>query len=220
MANAPLIEAGITRANGHVARRFALSLMTGLAIGAGTFSTTEADTPASAVSLNGCVPYANISKYRNHEYEVCTAYVANSAQIALQGFYKFGNNRSSFLADSAKHHFETRYWEQPRQSIEQEVDSWPKTKSIFGNRVAENIDIASVSSSLKADRGLLRTSESWEVTTPSGETLHHESRHFKNITMCRGKLPGHVLHEWVVVKFIRDPQFNCVTFDKQHGIAP
>jgi len=32
--------------------------------------------------------------------------------------------------------------------------------------------------------------------------------------MCRGKLPGHLLHEWVVVKFVRDPKFNCIAFDK------
>jgi len=62
----------------------------------------------------------------------------------LQGFYKFGNNRTGFLADAARHHFETRYWGSPRKSIERDVDSWPQTGRVTGNKVEESIDLVSV----------------------------------------------------------------------------
>ena len=194
--------------------------MSALAIAACSPKSTEADGPtATADGLRDCASYVD-SKYRNHEAEVCTAYVANSAEVALQGFYKFGNNRRSYLYDPARHHFETRYWGGPRQAIEREVDGWPTTKSFFGNKVKERVGVVSVSSNLKADRGLVRTRESWTVTSPTGQVLHREGSHIRNVTMCRGKLPGHVLHEWMVVKYQRDPNFNCIAFDRRHDIKP
>jgi hypothetical protein len=180
-------------------------------------STTRASHPAG---LAGCAPYYNFSKYHNHEYEVCTAYVGNTAEIALQGFYKFGNNRIGFLADGARHHFETRYWNGPRQAIEHEVDSWPTTPHFTGNFVDQSITLVSLSSDLKADRGLLQTRESWKVTDMDGAVRLNESNHLTNVTMCRGKLPGHPLHEWVVVSFMRSADYDCIGFDQQHHLAP
>lgn len=219
MTEATQIEAGVPHAYGRLGRNLAASVIASLAIASGPVKSHEAPR-AEAAGLGDCTPYFDTSRYRNHEYEVCTAYTANSAEVALQGFYKFGNNRAGYLADTTRHHFETRYWGEPRQSIERDVDSWPKTSRITGNRVKEDIDVISVSSSLKADRGLVQTRENWDVAAPNGEVLHHEPRHTKNITMCRGKLAGHLLHEWVVVKFARSPKFNCIAFDKRHGITP
>ena len=170
--------------------------------------------------VTGCEPYFDLSKYKDHEYEVCVAYISNSAEIALQGLYKFGNSRIGYLSDAAKHHFETRYWNQPRQAIEQEVASWPKTSDVTGNKVEDSITLVSVTSSLAADRGLVQTRESWQVTAPDGTILHNEPLHTKDITMCRGRLPGHPLHEWMVVATSQQPNFDCIGFDKSNGIAP
>ena len=214
-AEASLSTRGIRLAD----RALAASLLTSLALAGGAPKTAQA-TPAHEASLSDCAPYFDTSHYRNHEGEVCTAYVANSAGVALQGFYKFGNNRRSYESGPARHHFRTRYYSGPRQAIERDVDSWPTTRSFFGNKVKESIDVVSVSSSLKADRGLVKTKESWRVIAPDGDVLHNEPRHTRNITMCRGKLPGHLLHEWVVVKLSRDPGYNCRAFDRRHDFAP
>jgi hypothetical protein len=170
--------------------------------------------------LAGCLPYTDLSKYKNHEYEVCTAYIANSAEIALRGFYKYGNSRVGYLADAAKHHFETRYWQKPRRAIERDVASWPKSSSLLGNDTDVSITLRSLSSNLSADRALLKTRESWQVTSPDGKVLHNEPLHKKEITMCRGKLPGHPLHEWVVVSPSLRPNYDCIGFDKAHNLAP
>jgi hypothetical protein len=208
-------------ANRFLDKALVASVLTTLALasGPGPAKTAEA-APAHAAGLSDCTRYFDVSTYRNHEGEVCTAYVANSAEVALQGFYKFGNNRVSYLASPARHHFQTRYWGGPRRSIEREVDSWPSTDKLLGNKVKESIDVVSVSSNLKADRGLVRTRESWKVTAPNGDTLHQEAKHTRDVTMCRGRLPGHILHEWMVVKYSRDPTYDCIAFDKRHDITP
>jgi len=167
--------------------------------------------PTSSVGLADCVPYLDFSKYHNHEYEVCTAYVANSAEIALQGFYKFGRSPSGARAGLARHHFESRYYDGPRQAIEGRVDSWPSGE----NKVDENIDVQQLSSSLSANRALLTTLESWQVTAPDGHALLQEQNRRRGITMC--KIPGLLLHKWVVAKFSRDPNFNCNAFATHEG---
>jgi hypothetical protein len=211
-------EAMSRRPIAYMSRGLVASIMSTLALAAGTTKSAES-TPATSAGIGDCTTYVSSSRYHNHEYEVCTAYVANSAEIALQGFYKFGNNKISYLADAARHHFETRYWQGPRNHIERDVDAWPKTGRITGNKVTEDIDVVSVSSNLRADRGLVQSRESWSVKAPSGKILHREARHTKNITLCRGKQSGHLLHEWVVVKFSRDPKFDCIAFNKEHGIT-
>lgn len=183
-------------------------------------TTALSTSPAKVPGLAGCEPYFDTTKYVNHEYEVCTAYVVNSAQIALQGFYKFGNNRASYASDLARHHFETRYWDQPRQNIEQRVDSWPKTDSLFGNEVESSVTVLVVSADLTADRGLVQTEENWQVTSPNGATLYNQSAQVQDTTLCRGRLPGHLLHEWVVVSDSSQPNFDCRGFDAAHDLTP
>lgn len=226
MSELAQVETASSQANRNVSRALALSIMAGLAIAAGSGDSAPADTSARAAGIADCLPYFDLTTFRDHEYEVCSAYVGNSANLALRPFYQFGNNSVHSLAAANKHHFETRYWAGPRQVIEQEVASWPKTRSVGGNKVEHSINVVSVSSNLKADRGLLKTTESWEVTA-RGRVLHDEPEHTRDVTMCRGKLPGHflklpkhVLHEWFVVKYVRDPSFDCVAFDKRHGIKP
>ncbi|HET9174425.1 MAG TPA: hypothetical protein VFN56_04035 [Candidatus Saccharimonadales bacterium] len=183
-------------------------------------STTAPSTPATESGLEGCKPYFDLSQYTNHEYEVCVAYVSNAADIALQGYYKYGNNATSYVRDAAQHHIETRYWDQPRSIIEQRVASWPATSSITGNNVEESITVMNVTANLGADRGLLQTEEAWHVTAPNGTVLFSQPEHAGRITMCRGRLPGHILHEWVVVHFSAQPSFDCIGFDHTHGISP
>lgn len=185
-------------------------------------ATAGSDEPvrANAASLGDCAPYFDTSRYTQHQYEVCTAYTGNSAGVALQGLYKYGNNRASYAADAAEHHFETRYFAKARQSIEAKVATWPRTSSLRGNQVLNSIHLRSLSSSLKDNRALLKTRESWKVRAPNGKLLYDEPSHTKNITMCKGKLPGHVLHAWFVVKFERAPNFDCKAFDRQNGLKP
>lgn len=170
--------------------------------------------------LPGCLAYSDLSRFHNHEYEVCTAYIANSSELARQGFYQFGNNNVTWLSDAAKHHFETRYWDQARQNIEQAVVSWPKTNDFGGNDVSSSITLTSLSSNLKTDRAVLQTQESWKVTAPDGTVQLNQPMQTVNVTMCRGRLPGHLLHEWVVVGFSQMSSFDCVSFDKANNIQP
>lgn len=181
---------------------------------------TNEPKPPYRSGLAGCAAFSDTNKFRNHEYEVCTAYIGNTATIALQGFYKFGNNTKSYLSDASRHHFETRYWNNPRQTVERTVDSWPKTRSFFGNHVEASLTLVSLSSSLAADQAVLQTQESWQVTQPGGAVLRSEPAHIKDTTMCRGRLPGHILHEWFVVSDQQDPKFNCRAFDVTHNLKP
>ena len=183
-------------------------------------SVTSEAVVARPEGLLGCKPYFDKSRYQNHEYEVCTAYIANSSQIALRGFYKFGNSRVGYVATPARHHFETRYYGTPRRHIEREVDGWPKGVGLTGNDVDASMTLMSLSSGLAADRAVLTTKESWTVTANDGRVLHNEPMHSKEVTMCRGRLPGHPLHEWVVVSYSAQPDFNCIGFDKAEGLAP
>lgn len=170
--------------------------------------------------LAGCKRYFNLSKYRNHEYEACTAYVSNASTVALGGLYKFGNNRIGYLSGAARHHFETRYWGDARQMIESRVDDWPKVSNLTGNRVHMNLSVLSLSSNLKKDRALLQTQEAAMVTEKHGQVIYDEASQTKDVTLCRGTLPGHPLHEWFVVSYSREPDFNCVGFDKANGLKP
>jgi hypothetical protein len=195
-----------------------------------TIETTKAPTPritthtSEAIKqregLAGCLQFSDLKTYPNREYEVCTAYVTNSASIALQGLYKFGNNKVGYLADGARHHFETRYWGQPRADIEQRVDSWPTTTKLTGNKVKQSITLLALSSSLTDDRAILKTRESWRVTAPDGTVLLDEPLATREATMCRGRLPGHPLHEWVVVGQSADPNYDCIGFDNTNGLQP
>jgi hypothetical protein len=181
---------------------------------------TRVTAPAPAEGLAGCAPYFDTATFTNHEYEVCTAYVVNSADIALQAFYKLGNNSIGLSAETARSHFETRYYDQPRQAIEQEVASWPTTSGIFGNSVEQSVTVMSLSSNESQDRGVLQTQESWKVTAQNGTVLLDEPMKIKDITMCRGRLPGHPLHEWAVVENVQNPNFDCIGFDQTHGLEP
>jgi hypothetical protein len=203
----------------HLRRMLAVSAAIGTLALPNLACDSSAAEDTRPAGIAGCKPYFNIHKYPDHEYEACTAYVVNSSEVALQGMYKFGNNSVSLITDGARHHFRTRFMGSPRQSVEKKVESWPQTNSLTGNRVHDSIRIRSVSSSLKQDRAIIKTRENWKVTNPGGNTLLKESGD-KNITMCRGRLPGHPLHSWFVVKFAREPRFDCVEFDREHQIAP
>jgi len=185
-----------------------------------TPTTLTTTTLPESVGFAGCAPYFDTSRYKNNEYEVCTAYIVNSANIALQGFYKFGNNRIGYVASAARHRFETRYWDEPRQTEKQQVDAWPQTDRFLGNEVEQSITLVSLSVNLPANKAVLQTQESWKVTAPDGTTLLNEPLHAQDVTMCRGRLPGHVLHSWMVVSHSQVPDFDCINFDRSHGIAP
>lgn len=198
-------------------------------ISAATTSTSTTPTPSTVTTATtlpkstgfaGCAPYFDTSRYKNNEYEVCTAYTVNSTTIALQGLYKFGNNHVGYVADAARHHFETRYWDQPRQIGEQLVESWPQTNSVLGNEVEQSVTLVSLSANLQADRAVLQTRQSWKVTNPTGAILLNEPLHTQDVTMCRGGLPGHPLHEWVVVSYSQAPDFDCISFNRSHNLSP
>jgi hypothetical protein len=159
-------------------------------------------------------------KFQNNESEVCAAYVLNSAGVALRAYYALGNNRIGVIADAARQHFETRYFEHPRRDVEQDVDSWPKTDALTGNHVENSVAVQSVSSNLTQSRAFFETRESWKVSSPEGSVLHDEPAHPMAVTMCRGLLPGHILREWIVASDAAQPDFDCIGFDFSHGITP
>lgn len=184
-------------------RAYAAATISSVALLGGAAGETAFAQPEATSGLADCAAYLNPARYHNHEYEVCTAYVANSAEVALQGYYKFGRSPRLARANLARHHFESRYFNGPRRIIEKRVNSWPVSE----NDVSEDIDITGLSVSLNANRALVTTREDWLVAADNGRTLYQEHNRRHEITMC--KIEGLVLHKWVVVKFTKDPNFNC-----------
>lgn len=147
-----------------------------------------AGTPASAQAASGC------RNYRQHQFEVCTAYAFNSSLLARAPFYRYARSGNPARVRAAFYRMRSRYRGQARWLLESQVAAWPRgqTKVSF-----PRIRITSVKASLRRNRAVLTTVESWLVRTRDKESLlYREDRRRHTVIMRRVR--GLFLHKWVV----------------------
>jgi hypothetical protein len=131
-------------------------------------------------------------RFDNRQYEVCTAYVFNCSLTARLPYYKFGSSDNAARRSAALNRLESRYRSAALTYITGQVRNWPSTVDVSVPR----IEIKAVTVSSDQNRAVLRTQESWGVTTASGRNLFSENSRGHIIRMQR--VPGLVLHKWVV----------------------
>jgi len=129
-----------------------------------------------------------------HQYEVCTAYVANASYLARLPFYKFGRSADADLARTFREHLESRYTGAARSLVERQTAGWPGPSQLDVFLPTIRIDSVSVAANLSTAR--LTTHETWLVRTEGGRTLFAERDVAHVITLAR--VPALVLHKWVV----------------------
>jgi|GEM_PF-1696321 len=132
-------------------------------------------------------------QFTNHEYEVCAAYIFNSAMAELVPYYKFANSTKASLARFVSNRLDSRYSGHANSLIRNRVAGWPTGE--FDVDVP-SIKILSVNSSLATNSATLQTVETWRVADDSGNTIYEETNAYHTITMAR--VPSYVLHKWVV----------------------
>lgn len=166
-----------------------------------TTATKGPPTPPSTVGGNGpsAVAAARVSAKAclhtdRHQYEVCTAYVANASYLARLPYYKFGHSADADLARTFRERLESRYTGTARAMIERQTAGWPGPSEL--DVFLPTIQIDSVSVSADLSHAALTTHESWLVRTESGKALFEERDVAHVITLAR--VPGLVLHKWVV----------------------
>jgi hypothetical protein len=132
-------------------------------------------------------------RFQNHEYEVCTAYVANASLAVLLPYYEYAKSPNSTLARYVTYRLGSRYTGGAYQKIVNRVATWP-----IGNHdvAIPSIAIMSVASNLQTNTATLVTRESWKVTTESGQVIYQEVNKQHSIIMQR--VPSYLLHKWVV----------------------
>jgi hypothetical protein len=153
---------------------------------------SSAVTPQQSVIANSTEEEYPCLQITNHEYEVCTAYAANSAAAVLVPYYKYANSTDAW-SRYVTYRLGSRYSGQAYEDIRSRVASWPAGK----NEVeVPRIHIVSVNSDLTTNSATLVTQETWSVEAPDGTILYSESNREHAITMAR--VPSYVLHKWVV----------------------
>jgi hypothetical protein len=129
-----------------------------------------------------------------HQYEVCTAYVANASYLARLPFYKLGRSTDQDVARTFKERLESRYTGAARAQLERQTAGWPGPSQLDVFLPTIRIDSVTVAANLSTAR--LTTHETWLVRTEGGRTLFSERDGAHVITLAR--VPGLVLHKWVV----------------------
>jgi hypothetical protein len=131
-------------------------------------------------------------RFDNRQYEVCSAYVFNCSLAARLPYYKFGSSDNAARRSAALNRLESRYRSGALTYITRQVRNWPATVDVS----VPHISIKTVTVSSDQNRAVLRTRESWNVTTKNGGNLFSETSQPHIIRMQR--VPGLVLHKWVV----------------------
>lgn len=129
-----------------------------------------------------------------HQYEVCTAYVANASYLARLPFYKFGHSANADLARTFKQHLESRYTGAARAQIERQTANWPSPDELDVYLPSIHIDSVTVAADLST--ATLTTHETWLVRTERGTTLLSERNAPHTIVLARVR--GLLLHKWIV----------------------
>lgn len=132
------------------------------------------------------------ARVENHEYEVCTAYIANSSSAVLVPYYKYAHAEDGWQR-YVTYRLGSRYHGSAYDAMRQRTASWP---SGINDVDAPRIHIVSVDSDLSSNTATLVTRESWRVTDQDGNVLYQESDQKHVVTMRR--VQSYVLHKWVV----------------------
>lgn len=147
--------------------------------------------------LNDVVANANTNsclQFTNHEYEVCTAYIFNSALADLVPYYKYANSPNASLMRLVSYRLDSRYVGQANQVIRSRVSWWPT--NIDNDVDVPAIRILSVNADLATNSATLQTIESWRVGNSADSVVYQETNAPHIVTMAR--VPSYVLHKWVV----------------------
>lgn len=146
--------------------------------------------------LNDIIANANENTclmLRNHEYEVCTAYIFNAVFADLVPYYNFAHSSNSAMAHFVSYRLDSRYGDQANTLIRNRVAAWPAGET---NVDVPIIKILSVNADLTTNTATLQTQESWLVTDQHQNVLYQADGGYHFITMQR--VPSYVLHKWVV----------------------
>lgn len=228
-------------------RALTVSIMSGLALGATSGSTVQARSSAETV-VSDCPSIPFFSPDREVCYALGNATFAKHQEYKF-GNNHFESLRHLWGVVFRTLHFAgprdraenlVASWHPENPSFSgNDVDGnvhlapLPNGRAIFTNHAA--------------DRSVLRVRQQWHVSDNKGNPLYDEKSNIRYITLCRGKLPNefydvgifkfptlpfHVVHSWFDVKEvgeIKPPSsvntipginFNCILFDKKHGIQP
>jgi hypothetical protein len=130
---------------------------------------------------------------RDRHLEICTAYVVNASLAARLPYYKYGRSPIPSRAKVALDRLQSRYSGRAVNSVQSQASAWPADETDVS---IPSIRVNKVSVSSDENLATLQTQERWEVKTPDGTVLFRETGANHEITMER--LPGLVLHKWVV----------------------
>lgn len=131
--------------------------------------------------------------YTNHEYEVCTAYIANSSLAVLVPYYKYARSTNTTLQRYVTYRLGSRYTGSAYNTITSRVSGWPMGSF---DVAVPRISILSVNSSLQTNTATLTTQETWRVENKQDKPIYQESNQLHTVTMQR--VPSYILHKWVV----------------------
>jgi hypothetical protein len=140
-----------------------------------------------------------------HRYEACAAYVFNDANGGLRFYYKYA--RSHSILSGLKSRFALKYTASAQATIRSwtsispniPISRWPTG----ANWVHFEVAIERARASLRCNRAVLNTRETWAVVSQSGNTLYSEQSQEHTVILNRVpderfRLGSHVLHQWVV----------------------
>lgn len=170
----------------HTLRQYILTVTLVLGLTVGLTGVGTAKAWASPID-DPCLQYSN------HEYEVCTAYVANSSLAVLVPYYMFAHSQNPWAQTYVSYRLNQRYTDQANSLIRSRVQAWPHESA---HVAIPHIMITSVDSDLAHNTATITTAESWSVTAEDGTVLFTESNAPHTITMHR--VPSYLLHKWVV----------------------
>jgi hypothetical protein len=131
-------------------------------------------------------------RFTDHEYEVCSAYIANASLAVLVPYYKYANTGDGWTR-YVTYRLGSRYIGRAHDQIQSRVASWPTGTNEVD---APHIEIMSVTSSLTTNIATLVTKESWRVQSSDRTVLYQEVDQQHVIMMQR--VPSYILHKWVV----------------------
>jgi hypothetical protein len=125
----------------------------------------------------------------------CGAYVLDSIYTARLPLYQFGTSTNVTAASVFRKRFEYRYEGDARQSIENQITSWPAPRLLAVD--PPHIRISSLNFSNGGRTVKLETIETWHVVTTGEKPVFTEEGKKHTVIMERA---AHGLPRWVVTR--------------------
>lgn len=141
------------------------------------------------------------------ELEVCTAYVLNASLESRLTYYKLGRSTAvgyykavqerctgKTAGTAAGCRLQSRYYGAALSQLQSQAELWPAEVDVSFPRIS----ISSVAVDASGDIANIKTTETWNVKTRSGEILFAETGKIHTVALKR--VQGLVLHKWVVTE--------------------